>query len=148
VSALDVSCGAEADAAKCALFHVVIMGLVCLDIGSKGENGMFGGVDVLAGEKISWGVLTSHSVIGGKGIEPEYCVFDEMYKDNSGKPAEREHAVGATGALLYSADVLVDVRDMFVGSGGVKNRIPWAEDFKFVVGIDGNNDEPAGGVEM
>jgi hypothetical protein len=146
---LDVSCGTETYAAKCALLHdVVIVGLVCLDIGSEGENGMFGGADVLASEKIPWGVLASHSVIGGKGVEPEYCVFDEVYEDNLGKPAEREHAVGATGAFLHSADVLVDVRDMFVGSGGVKIWVPWAEDFKFVIGVDGINDEPAGGVEM
>ena len=70
-----------------------------------------------------------------------------MDENDTGEAAERKHAVSAMGAFFDSAYVMFNVRDMFVGRGGVQCRVPGAKDFEFVVGENCVNGQAARQVE-
>jgi hypothetical protein len=119
-----------------------------LHVGTEGENGVFRRKNVLAGHDIPGGVESSDAVVCGNCIQPEDGIADEMNQDNPGDVFIWEHAVRAASAVLYGADVALNVCNMFIGSSGVEDGEPRPEHLELVVCENAVNNKPAGCVEM
>jgi hypothetical protein len=78
MSALFIARGAQANAAHGALFHVVVVGLMRLDVCAEWDGSMLAGIDMLSSHDVPGGVLASDPIIGRKGVEPEDGVFYKM----------------------------------------------------------------------
>jgi hypothetical protein len=100
VAALLIAGRTETDAPHGTLTHVVGVFLMCLDVRSELNHGMFGGKYVLSGHNVARGVGPSDSVIGRKSIEPENCIFDEVNEYNPWEVTEWQHAVSTVSAVF------------------------------------------------
>ena len=87
-------------------------------------------------------------VVCGKLIQPEDGILDMMNQDDSRDVLIWKHAVGAAVAILYCANVALNVRNMFVGSSGVEDGEPRPEQLELVICENAVNNKPAGLVEM
>ena len=85
MSALDVASRAEADTAECMLFHVVVVGLVCLNIGTEWKDGMFGGVDVLASEEVTQRILWVTPALVGRAFSQNTALLTRWMRTIRGR---------------------------------------------------------------
>jgi len=88
-------------------------------------------------------------VVCGKLIQPEDGILDMMNQDDSRDVLIWKHAVGAAVAILYCANVALNVRNMlFIGSSGVEDGEPRPEQLDLVICKNTVNNKPTGLVEM